>query len=104
MKKETKSLNQLFYELGKKQIELLHQDNCAYIECLVVCDSSREVMHTVYKSLISMKLIPKIEALPLQDKNVLWEQAKEFSKDRLDKNKTIVLSKSLYAIEYYLSL
>lgn len=93
----------LFIELGKKQANLFSESHIPYIECVVTCAGMRNVMLTVYNSAVFRGEIKPLEILPQEDKLSIWETAKEMSKDRLDKNGVIELSKVLHTLEYYLN-
>lgn len=90
-------------EVGRKQAAMCNENSIAYINCLVTCEGMRSVMVMVYNVLTYTKAILKIENIPLEEKNTLWEQTKEFANNTLDLKETIRLSRCLYAIEYLLT-
>lgn len=96
-------LRDSFIELGRKQSEIFEQNNQVYIDCLIKFDSMRHILITAYVSLIYAKKIIAIEHLPLEEKNQLWGLTKEFASGKLEKSKTIELSKALYTLEFYLT-
>lgn len=95
-----KTWSESFIEIGYKQAALCNENSPAYINCLVNGIGIRMVMVTVYNTLVFKKKIIKIEDLPVDEKNTLWEQTKEFAKGELNLTETIRLSKCLYALEY----
>lgn len=100
---QTKTWNDSWIELGYKQARICNENSVGYINFLVAGNSTRAVMVEVYNTLVRTKRIQKIEDLPLDEKNTLWEQTKEFSDNNLNLKETINLSKCLYAIEYLLN-
>jgi hypothetical protein len=103
MKAEVKTWNELFIDIGYKQAAMCNENSFSYINCLISADGIRNLMVSVYNSLITKKLLSKIENLSIEEKNILWIQTKEFAANKLNLNETISLSKSLYAIEYLLN-
>lgn len=101
--KKTKTWSESWIEIGYKQVAMCNENSPIYISSLVNCIGMRMVMVTVYNSLVLKKKIEKIEDLPLEEKNILWKQTKEFAKDSLSLIETIRLSKALYALEYLLT-
>lgn len=90
-------------ELGKKQSSLFVDNNLSYMESLVTCIVPRKIMHMCYYILLANKKIKKIEDLPLDQKTSIWEMAKEISNGRLGGPDLIILSKCLYALEFFLN-
>ena len=90
-------------ELGNKQAALFINNNIAYMNLLVTGDCSRHILNSVYRILVGQRKIPELEKMSVDEKKIIWETAKEFSKDRLDKEKLIELAKSLYVLEYLLN-
>ena len=90
-------------EVGRKQAAMCNENSLAYINCLVTCEGMRSVMVMVYNVLTYTKAIAKIENIPLEEKNTLWEQTKEFANNTLSLPETIRLSKCLYALEYLIN-
>ncbi len=100
--------NSMFIELGRKQALIFNDPkksnaNEIYINCLVTCYSIRNLMVSSYKALVSQRALIPIEWMRDEDKNILWESAKEFAKGRLDKKSAIDLCTALYALEFYLN-
>lgn len=94
---------ELFVELGKKQVDMFSSNHLTYMNCIVTCEGMRNIMMTVYKSLVHSKRLIALEEMPQDHKLQVWETAKEISNGRMDKKGTIQLSKILYTIEYYLN-
>ena len=90
-------------EVGRKQAAMCNENSVAYINCLVTCEGMRSVMAMVYNVITYTRRAPKIENIPLEEKNFLWMQTKDFAKDSLSLPETIRLSKCLYALEYILN-
>lgn len=63
----------------------------------------RNNMRHLYSCLVIAKLITPIEFMEIEEKETLWESAKEYSKQRLNLKDTVDLCKSLCALEYSLS-
>lgn len=100
--------NSMFIELGRKQAILFNDPkqsnaNEVYIDCLVTCYSIRDLMVSSYKALVAYRALIPIEWMRDEEKNTLWESAKEFSKGRLDKKSGQDLCMALYALEFYLN-
>lgn len=95
--------SEMMIEMGYKHAKLCNEDSVTYINCLIEGAGMRLVMVTVYNSLVSTKRIKKIQDLPIEEKNTLWVQTKEFTDNKLNLQETINLSKALYAIEYLLN-
>jgi hypothetical protein len=91
-------------DLGAKQAEMFSKDHLVYAELLVTANAPRLILSYCYSALCRLGKIPPIEGLLLEQKYVLWETAKEFSKGRLSETEGVQLVKSLYALEYYLNL
>lgn len=100
---QTKTWNEQWIELGYKQARMCNENSVGYINFLVKADGIRAVMVEVYNALIRTNRIKKIEDIPIDEKNTLWEQTKEFADNNLNLKETIKLSKCLYAIEYLLT-
>lgn len=100
---EMKSWNDMWIELGYKQAKMCNENSPSYINCLVTGAGIRMIMVTVYNVLIATKKVTQIENLPLDEKNLLWGQTKEFADNNLNLQETIKLSKCLYAIEFLLT-
>lgn len=90
--------------IGKKQTNDFMNNNVGFIEGLITLDVPIKLMLLCYKSLVIKRLIKELELLPIDQKNTIWEQAKEFANDRLNKDQLIDLCRSLYALEYLLNL
>lgn len=99
---ETRTWNEMIIEMGYKHAKMCNENSVVYIGCLVKGAGMRLIMELVYKSLITTKKIKKIEDLPLEEKTALWAQTKEFAANTLSLSETIMLSKSLYALEFLL--
>jgi len=93
----------MLLDAGYKQAAMCNNDSVTYINCLVACVGIRQFMLHIYNGLVGSKRIPKIENLPVEEKNSLWEQTKEFANNTLNLPETIKLSKCLYALEYLLN-
>lgn len=91
-----------FLDLAKKQSELFQQNNIVWMECLVTCECTKSIMELGYNILVRKNKIVPIEKMAQSDKENLWKTAKEFSKNRLDKNGLIKMAKGLVTLEYFL--
>lgn len=60
-------------------------------------------MEVGYKILVRQNRVTPIEKMSQSDKEVLWEQTKEFSKGRLNKEEMIRVARGLVALEYFLT-
>lgn len=90
--------------LAIKQAELFTENNIAYSSTLVTGESTRYIMNSAYRGLVNGNHLVPLELLPKDEKENVWETAKEISAGRLNKAKTIELSKALYCLEYILNL
>lgn len=88
--------------MGRKQAGLFENNNQVYIDCLVKFDSPRHILTLAYSALVASKQIKPIESLPIEEKNQLWGLTKEFAAGKMEKDKTLELSKALYTLEFYL--
>lgn len=87
---------------GAKQMDVFDQNNIAFCNCLVFGEGLRRCMIEVYKAIVKYKLAPKIEDLPIAEKEVLWLRAKDVAGEiLLGKEEMIELSKALYVIECF---
>lgn len=90
-------------ELGRKQASLFMDNNLPYVECLITADCNRSILNTCYNVLVRSKKMIPIDKLPEKEKLTLWETAKEFAKDRMNKEQLIELVKALLTLEYFLN-
>lgn len=95
--------NFIEYRLGLKQIALLQDNNVAFMDGLVTCDSIRGLMHRIYTAFVARKLINPIEQMEIKEKEDLWMLTKEISSDRLDTGESVKLSRILYCMEFLLN-
>lgn len=87
---------------GAKQMDVFDRDNVAFVNCLVFGEGLRNSMIEVYKAIVKYKIAPRIEELPVPEKEKLWLRANAVAEKRLmDKEQLIQLSKSLYVIECF---
>jgi len=98
-----KTTGEEMLELAKKLASMFDSNNEAFMNCLVTGEAMRKIMSEAYKILVFKNIIPKIELLPIEDKNNIWERTKEFAAKRLSNVECIELSKGLYALEYFLN-
>lgn len=102
--KTKKKIMSDWIEIGKKQAIDFMNNNVAFMEVLITCVVPIKLMLLCYRSLVIKKAIKELESLPVNQKNTIWEQAKEFSNGRLNKDQLIDLCRSLYTLEYLLNL
>jgi len=95
--------NAKLIEIGKKMSSSFEDHSVEFMDALVDGNGMRGLLEWVYFVLVGEKIITRIEELPTERKRNLWEGAKEFAKERIEKEKIIQLSRCLYAIEYYLN-
>jgi hypothetical protein len=93
----------MWVRLGKLQLNVFGDNPQAYFELLVTGLTQRVILSMFYFVLVRMRRIIPVEELSESDKADLWESAKEIAADRLDKNKTIELSKCLYIIQEFMT-
>lgn len=87
---------------GSKQMDVFEKDNISFCNCLVLGDGLRKCMQHVYWAIIKHGFAPKIEDLPLSEKEKLWLRANDIAgKNYLEKEQMIELSKALYVIECF---
>lgn len=87
---------------GAKQMDVFERDNIAFCNCLVFGQGLRKCMLHVYSAIIKHGFAPKIEDLPIAEKEVLWLRAKDVAGEiLLGKEEMIELSKALYVIECF---
>ena len=98
-----KTISEITIELVKKHIEIFHQNNVVFMNCLVTGNGLKGIFLSVYNTLIISKKIIAIELLPVDQKKELWEGAKEFADNRLNNEDCIKFSKCLYVLEYFLN-
>lgn len=91
-----------FYNLAKEQSELFQKDNIAWMECLITCECTKSIMEIGYNVLVRSKKIDPIEAMLIEEKEKLWESAKEFAKERLNNKELIRVCKGLVTLEFLL--
>lgn len=94
----------LWMDLAIKQAKLFTEDNINYTNALVTCESIRNIWVSAYRGLVRLNYLGPLEGLPTDEKNNVWETAKDIAANRLNLSKTIELCKSLYCLEYVLNL
>lgn len=92
-----------FLNLAKQETEVFQQNHVAWMECLVTCDCTKSIMELGYKILVRQNKIIPIEKMAQTDKENLWEQAKDFAKNRLDREGLIKMCRGLITLEYFLT-
>lgn len=92
----------MLINVGKQQAALCNNNSITYINCLVKFGTMRQLMTSVYFTLVHTNQVSKIENLPLEEKTALWAQTKEFAANTLSLSEMIKLSRCLYALEYLL--
>lgn len=86
---------------GAKQMELFDRDNITYVNCLVFGEGMRKSMIEVYRAIVKYGIVPKIEDLPVPEKEKIWLRANAVAENRIAKEQLIELSKALYVIECF---
>ena len=87
---------------GVKQMELFDKDNVTFVNCLVFGEGMRKSMIEIYRAIVKYGMAPKIEDLPVPEKEKIWIRANAVAEKRLmDKEQLIELSKALYVIECF---
>lgn len=76
-------------QVGVWYVEQFEKDNEFFIECLVNFRTVRDIFLMVYHALIADKKISPIELWPIDLKEAIWNDAKDLSKQRLDKYQLI---------------
>lgn len=95
----------MFVELGEMFADDFEKDNVAFCNGLTAGKVAMSVLESCYKVLVSKKKIKKIEDLPRNEREIIWNTAKEFANGRLKNNEQMItLCKSIYAVEYFLTL
>jgi hypothetical protein len=89
-------------ELGQAMAEMFTSNHLVFCELLVSGNSMRMILVTLYEKFWRENKLLAIEVLPREQKLVLWETAKDFSKGRLLEGELTELSKSFYVLEYLL--
>ena len=96
-------IDDIWIQLGCKQMDLYEKDSEAYRKCLVYGSSIRSILKSVYVSIIKFKLADPIEELPSDEKEILWKEALDLGRDSLNQEGLIDLVKSLYVIKCFLT-
>lgn len=91
-----------FLNLARQEAETFQQNHVAWMECLVKCDCTKTIMELGYNILVRQNKIIPLEKMPQQEKENIWEQAKDFAMDRLDKEGLIRMCRGLIILEYFL--
>lgn len=86
---------------GVKQMELFDKDNVTFVNCLVFGEGMRKSMIEVYRAIVKYGIAPKIEDLPVLEKEKIWLRANAVAENRIAKDRLIELSKALYVIECF---
>lgn len=94
--------NNTFMQLAQKQVELFQNNNIAWMDAMVTSDCIKGIMCIAYRAFVREKKITAIEDMPIGEKKKLWEQAKEFAKNRLNQQEMVDLCRSLLTLEYML--
>jgi hypothetical protein len=79
-------------------------DQPAWLRGVIGVPVARYIMLRCYNYLISNKTITPMEQLPVDEKNNIWETAKDIANGKLTKNELIDFCRCLYAFEYILNL
>jgi hypothetical protein len=96
------SSEEIIFGLAENQKELFRKNDSVWFECLVTGLVIRKIMTDAYKFLVKTNRVEAIGMISTEDKNMLWEKAKEIIKGRLGKEKCIEVAKSIYALGYFL--
>lgn len=92
-----------FIYLGKRQAESFEKDNIRYMKALPFVEVPQIILLQCYNIFVSSRKIKKIEELPVQDKQTIFDTAKEISMGKLGKEQLVRLCKCLYSLEFILN-
>jgi hypothetical protein len=96
------SLTSDFIALGYKQAETCRENPEVYLSCLVKFGSQRSVIMTAYNALVAAGRMVRIEDQDQERKIEYWQTAKALAADKLDPEKTKILARCLYCLDWLL--
>lgn len=95
----------MFVEIGKMFAVDFEKNNVGFCKGLPAAKVAMSILESCYNIFLYQKKIKKIEDLPENEKQIIWETAKELSNGRLQNNEQMkTLCRALYSLEYLLSI
>lgn len=90
-----------WFKMGVSQMEIFDKQPEVYFKMLVASPTIREIWKTIYARSVYQKQLVRIEEVPVEIKNKIWEEAKDLAGQLLTKQETIDLSKALLTIKVF---
>jgi len=80
------------------------KDQVVWLKAIASSSVARSIMLMSYNFLVYKKVITIMEDLPVDQKENIWETAKDIADGKLMKNELIDFCRCLYGFEYVLNL
>lgn len=94
----------IYLEMGKKYAADFEKDNIGFCKGLPGVPVAMQILSSCYEIFVRGNKIKKIEALAKEEKNIMWETAKEIADGRITNNEGMIrLCTCLYALEFILT-
>lgn len=99
-----KQSNDLIVNAGRKYAQLFENDNLGFTQAMLRLSGSRMLMKWVYGLLVGRKQLTKLEDLPQEEKESMWEFIKDICVDEFrTKEMMYQMVIVFYTIEYFLN-
>lgn len=100
----SRQIDDIIFDSGRKYAQMFEDDNLKFTEALLFLGGSRRLMKWVYGMLVSRNLITKMEDLPQDQKQSMWEFVKEICVgEHRTQQKMHEMAIVFYVIEYFLN-
>lgn len=90
-----------WFDMAMRQMDLFDKDPEVYFKMLVASKPIRDIWKTIYSRSVYKNQLVRIEDVPVEIKNEIWEHAKDLAGQLLTKQETIDLSKALLTIKVF---
>lgn len=94
-------IDDIWIQLGIKQMDIFDQNNEAYMSMLVNGTSLVSIWKVVYERAIALKVLTPLDETPSDYKRLLWREAYDLSKGKLNKEEMSSLCRALYTMKNY---
>ena len=100
----SKKVNDLIFNSGRVYAKLFEEDNLNFTASMLLFGGCRELMKWVYSMLVARKLVTKMEDLPNDQKQSMWDFVKEICiNEHRTQKKMHEMVIVFYTIEYFLN-
>lgn len=100
----SQQINEKIIECGRKHAQTFEDDNLRFTEAMLILGGSRKLMKWVYNLLVGRGLLIKLEDLPQEQKEGMWEFIQTICVgEHRTKQKMHEMVIVFYTIEYFLN-